>query len=52
MAKTKTTNAPILENEHVKELLAVLRENNSPSTKDFLALLNQVNAMEKSLTPL
>ena len=49
MAKTKTTNAPILENEHVKELLAVLRENNSPSTKDFLALLNQVNAMEKQL---
>lgn len=49
MAKTKTTNAPILENEHVKELLAILRDNNSPSTKDFLALLNQVGAMEKQL---
>lgn len=49
MAKTKTTTEPILENEHVKELLAVLRENNSPSTKDFLAVLNQVGAMEKQL---
>lgn len=49
MAKTKTTAEPILENEHVKELLAVLRENNFPSTKDFLAVLNQVGAMEKQL---
>lgn len=49
MAKTKTTAEPILENEHVKEFLAVLRENNSPSTKDFLSVLNQVGAMEKQL---
>lgn len=49
MAKTKTTAELILENEHVKELLAVLRENNSSSTKDFLAVLNQVGAMEKQL---
>lgn len=49
MAKTKTTAEPLLENEHVKELLAILRENNSPSTKDFLAVLNQVGAMEKQL---
>lgn len=49
MAKTKTTAEPILENEHVKELLAILMENNSPSTKDFLAVLNQVGAMEKQL---
>lgn len=49
MAKTKTIAEPILENEHVKELLAVLRENNSPSTTDFLAVLNQVGAMEKEL---
>ncbi|MBA9086046.1 hypothetical protein FHR92_002519 [Fontibacillus solani] len=49
MAKTKTTAEPILENEHVKELLAILRDNNSPSTKDFLAVLNQVGAMEKQL---
>lgn len=49
MAKTKTTAEPILENEHVKELLAILRDNNSSSTKDFLAVLNQVGAMEKQL---
>ena len=49
MAKTKTTAERLLENEHVKELLAILRENNSPSTKDFLAVLNQVDAMEKQL---
>lgn len=49
MAKTKTTAEPILENEHVKELLAILKENNSSSTKDFLAVLNQVGAMEKQL---
>jgi len=41
--------APLAENEHVKELLAILRENNSPSTKDFLAVLQQVGAMEKQL---
>ena len=49
MAKTKTTAEPILENEHVKELLAILRDNNSPSTRDFLEVLNQVGAMEKQL---
>ena len=49
MAKTKTATEPILENEHVKELLAILKENNSPSTKDFLSVLNQVGAMEKQL---
>ncbi|WP_369283988.1 DUF6674 family protein [Oscillibacter sp. GMB15532] len=49
MAKTKTAAEPILDNEHVKELLAILKENNSPSTKDFLSILNQVGAMEKQL---
>ena len=38
-----------MENEHVKELLAIMRENNAPSTKDFLAVLHQVGAMEKQL---
>jgi len=38
-----------MDNVHVKELLAVLREHNSPSTKDFLSVLNQVGAMEKQL---
>lgn len=49
MARSKTATAPILENEHVQELLAILRENNVPSTQDFLAVLNQVGAMEKQL---
>lgn len=49
MARRKTVATPILENEHVKELLAILRENNVPSTQDFLAVLNQVGAMEKQL---
>jgi len=47
MAKAKAP--PIADNEHVKELLAILRENNAPSTKDFLAVLAQVGAMEKQL---
>lgn len=49
MAKGKMVTAPIMENEHVKELLAILRENNAPSTQDFLAVLNQVGAMERQL---
>lgn len=49
MARSKTVATPILENEHVKELLAILRENNVPSTQDFLAVLKQVGAMEKQL---
>lgn len=49
MARSKTATAPILENEHLQELLAILRENNVPSTQDFLAVLNQVGAMEKQL---
>ncbi len=47
MAKSKA--APIMENEHVKELLAILKEQKAPSTKDFLGVLNQVGAMEKQL---
>ena len=49
MAKSKTTAEPIMDNEQVKELLAILRENNSPSTKDFLSVLQQVGTMEKQL---
>lgn len=41
-----STVEPIMDNEHVKELLAVLREHSSPSAKAFLAVLNQVGAME------
>ena len=49
MARSKTTTAPILENEHVKELLAIMEANNSPDRKELLAVLNQVSAMEKQL---
>lgn len=49
MAKKNATNEPIAENEYVKELLAILRENNAPSTKDFLVVLQQVSAMERQL---
>jgi len=47
LAKTKA--APIMENEHVKELLAIMREQGAPTTKDLLAVLHQVVAMEKQL---
>ncbi len=47
MAEQNT--APLLENEHVKELLAIMRENNAPSMQDFLAILGQVGAMERQL---
>ncbi|CUX24599.1 hypothetical protein BN3590_00397 [Clostridium sp. C105KSO15] len=49
MAKKNPANEPIAENEYVKELLAILRENNAPSAKDFLAVLQQVGAMERQL---
>lgn len=45
----KSKAQPIAENEYVKELVAILRENNAPDTKDFLAVLGQVGAMEKQL---
>lgn len=49
MEKNETTVAPLLENEHVKELLAIMEANNTPDRKDFLAVLNQVGAMERQL---
>lgn len=47
MAKVKTS--PIADNEHVKEFMAILRENNVPSSQDFLAMLKQIGTMEKQL---
>lgn len=49
MGRSKTATVPVLDNEQVKELLAILRENNAPSTPDFLAVLNQIAAMERQL---
>ncbi len=46
---TEQSTAPLLENEHVKELLTILEANNAPDRKDFLAVLNQVGAMERQL---
>ena len=46
---TDQNTVSLLENEHVKELLAILEANNAPDRKDFLAVLNQVGAMEKQL---
>lgn len=46
---TEQNTVSLLENEHVKELLAILEANNAPDRKDFLAILNQVGAMERQL---
>ncbi|MFZ5975110.1 hypothetical protein SAMN02745975_01531 [Geosporobacter subterraneus DSM 17957] len=48
MNDTTTQSAPLLENEHVKELLAILKEN-SVSAKDFLDVIGYVGAMERQL---
>jgi vacuolar-type H+-ATPase subunit H len=42
-------NAPIKENEHVKALWAILRENFSPSHNDYATIIKQVTAMENQL---
>ena len=42
-------DASIIDNEYVQELLAILNENNAPSTKDFLDVLKHVTAMERQL---
>ncbi len=51
MGRPKRAKQPptIEENEHVKELLSILRERGSPSAKDLLAVLHQVGQMEKQL---
>ena len=49
MPQTGAANAPITENESVKELLAILDAHHSASKKDFLAVINQVGAMERQL---
>lgn len=42
-------DTPILENEAVKELLAVLRENQAPGGKELLEAIGHVAEMEKQL---
>jgi len=48
MNDTMSQSAPLLENEHVKELLAILKEN-SVSSKDLLDVIGYVGAMERQL---
>ncbi len=49
MGRSKTTNAPVLENEHVKDLLAIMEANNLSTMKDLIDVLDQISAMEKQL---
>lgn len=46
---TEQNTAPLIENEHVKKLLAIMEANNTPDRKDLLSVLNQVGAMERQL---
>lgn len=46
---TEQSTVPLLENEHVKELLSIMEANNAPDRKDLLAVLGQVGAMERQL---
>lgn len=47
MAETDST--PIAENEQVKELLALLKENNAPGHEEFARLIGHVTEMEQRL---
>ena len=46
---SETANAPIMENEHVKEFLAILKDNGKDAS-DLTSLLGYVTAMEGQLT--
>ena len=46
---TEQNAVPLIENEHVKELLAIMEANNMPDRKDLLAVLHQLGAMERQL---
>ena len=45
----KNSNAPIMSNKDVVELIKILRQYDAPTADDFLAMLEQVKAMEKQL---
>jgi len=45
----RSSTAPIMSNENVIELLKIMRDNNAPTMRDFMSVLNQVGAMEKQL---
>ena len=45
--KEAPAETPIVENEYVKELLALLKENQSPAGKELLEAIGHVSEMEK-----
>ena len=45
----ETDSQPIAENEQVKELLALLKENNTPGYEEFAKLIDHVTVMEERL---
>lgn len=47
--KAPTVETPIAENEYVKELLALLKANQSPAGKELLEAIGHVSEMEKQL---
>ncbi len=49
MSKRRAPAAPLLSEPAVRELLAVLEQNNAPGRQDFLAVLEQVAGLEKQL---
>lgn len=49
MPKSKTAAAPLLENEHVRELFAIMEANKVLTMGDLLTVVTQVSAMERQL---
>ena len=45
---TETDSQPIAENEQVKELLALLKDNNTPGYEEFAKLIEHVTGMEQT----
>jgi transcriptional regulator with XRE-family HTH domain len=48
-AQEKSVVTPIEDNEHVKELLSIMTENNVPQQKELLIILDQVTMLERQL---
>lgn len=46
----ETDSQPIVENEQVKELLALLKDNNTPGYEEFARLIGHVTEMEQRLS--
>lgn len=46
----ETDSQPIAENEQVKELLALLKDNNTPGYEEFAKLIEHVTGMEQRLS--